>query len=72
MSRRIAGGVGELFGAKEFASGGIGIVVGEGVGDEFTDLGPQNVVDKKMGVFGVIGGFWNGQIVHEEMGSRLR
>ena len=25
-----------------------------------------------MGVFGVIGDFRNGQIVHEEMGSRLR
>ena len=69
LSGGIAGGVGELFWAEQLAGGDVRVVVGEGIGNAFTDIGAKEVVDEEVGVLGVAGGFWNGQVIHEEMGS---
>ena len=67
----IAGGVGELFWAEQLAGGEIRVVVGEGIGNTFTDIGAKKVVDEEVRVLGVAGGFWNGQVIYKEMGSVL-
>ena len=71
LSGGIAGGVGELFWAEQLAGGEIRVVVGEGIGNAFTDIGAKKVVDEEVRVLGVAGGFWNGQVIHEEMSSVL-
>ena len=69
LSGGIASGVSELFWAEQLAGSDVRVVVGEGIGNAFTDIGAKEVVDEEVRVLGVDGGFWNGQVIHEEMGS---
>lgn len=71
LSGWIAGGVGELFWAEQLAGGQVRVIVGEGIGNAFTDIGAKKVVDEEVRVLGVGGGFRNGHVIHEEMGSVL-
>jgi len=69
LSGWIAGGVGELFCAEQLAGGEVRVVVGEGIGNAFTDIRAKKVVDEEVRVLGVASSFWNGHVIHEKMGS---